>query len=622
MSSITHLTVPEFETARASPISSASAGEGGITPRVYSINKITTINGPISVPESPRRPNPRAPRRSNLRDPKVAYSRTPPRRPNSGFFVTAVGSPLRPHMTSHSPTYMDVPALMRSRSSTVIGLSTTDQTIGRPPTSRLRSPTIRRPISSYSPATGSSERPPVALRSTTSIEVAGSRLIDATRIQSPTSHLPEANGSVTATVPLERPQEPIISPASQRSAISRSANSMIRASALTSPMATLGRSTGAMTRSPQCFPVAKSQKSVRFQITNTSMHHQPSMNSPQIPTHEPSTLTRGSQTFTQYFYTPTRQATTLSTLPLHSTRPHRGPPNHPLVPTRPRALTKSQAVAHAQEIMAARQDSTTHSPTHPLPFGVGLTHHEVARQAEAERVRIQEFAARKTAENNPPQSPKGIRRETIAFIRAATNRRLDAQEYAARMAKETEAKRTMQQKAERMMQNIRRVEADVYGTAPQMAEPNKEMIEAAQILMQLQQANIANLQSMIQMAEQQVAQQQAAARQAAEFQAAQHRAAGIRAAQRQAASEADSAATRLLYARHGWDLQFEEQRRERERAREEMERRLNEEWARRNSSTGRLLLLDGEVSDSLTIFLGQFSGGFSGEFLGGFSGGH
>ncbi len=53
-----------------------------------------------------------------------------------------------------------------------------------------------------------------------------------------------------------------------------------------------------------------------------------------------------------------------------------------------------------------------------------------------------------------------------------------------------------------------------------------------------------------------------------------------------------------------------------------MERRLNEEWARRNSSTGRLLLLDGEVSDSLTIFLGQFSGGFSEEFLGGFSGGH
>lgn len=590
MSGITNLTVPDFETARASPILSASADEGGITPRVYSPKENTPINGPISVPEIRRRPNPQPPRLSNLRGPNVTY---PPRRPNSGFFVLAVGSPLRPHMTSHSPTYMDVPALIRSRSSTVAGLSTTE----RPPTSRLRSPTICRPIPSHSLVTGSSEHPAVVLRSPTPIEGAGSKLIDATRLQSPISRLPEASESVTATNPLEHPQEPINFSASQRPAVSRSDNGMIRASAVTSPMAALGHSTGAITRSPPCFPVAKSRKSVRFQIPNTSVHHQPSMNSPQVSTHEPSSLTRGSQPFTQYFHTPTRQDTTLSTLPLHSTRPHRGPSNHSLVPVRPRALTRSQAVAHAQEIMAARQDSTTHSPTRPQPFGVGLTHHEVARQAEAERVRIQEFAARKTAENNPPRSPKAIRREAIAYIRAATNRRLDAQEYAARMANETEAKRTMQQKTERMMHNIRRVEADVYGTAPQMAEPNKEMIEAAQILMQLQRANIANLQSMIQMAEQQVAQQQAA-----EFEAAQRRAAEIRTAQRQAASEADSAATRLLYARHGFNLQFEEQRRERERAREAMERRLNEEWARRNSSAGTLLLLDGEASDSLTIF--------------------
>lgn len=528
---------------------------------------------------------------------------------------------------------MDVPALMHAHSSAAVGVSTAEQTFERSSTCRLRSPTIRPPLLSYLPArmgkataTGPPEHPPATLRSSTPIDVAGSRLTDVRRLQSSFSLSLEANRSTTATVPLERLQETIQSSATKRFATSRSANGMIPASTSTSPAVTLGRTTGAIPRSPRRSPVAKSRKSVRFHITNTSMHHQSSMNSPQTSTHEPSTPTRRLQTFTQSFHTSTRQPNSFSTLPLHSAKLHRGPLNHPFVPIRPRAVTKSQAILRAQEIMAARQDFTTHSPTRPLPFGVGLTHHEVARQAEAERVRIQEYAARKTAENNPPKSPKGVRREAIAFIRAATNRRLDTQEYAARMAKETEASRAMQQKAERRMQHIRRVEADVYGTAPQMAEPNRETIEAAQILMQLQQANIANLQSMIKMAEQQLAQQQlaqqqAAQQQAAEFQAAQHRAAGIRAAQRQAASEADSAATRLLYARYGWDVQFEEQRRERERAREEMEKQLNEEWARRNSSTGRLLRSYDELSDSLTVFLGQFTGGFSGGFSGGFPGG-
>ena len=108
------------------------------------------------------------------------------------------------------------------------------------------------------------------------------------------------------------------------------------------------------------------------------------------------------------------------------------------------------------------------------------------------------------------------------------------------------------------MEQINRVRADVDGTAPQMAEPTREAIEAARILMQMQRAHIAGLESMVQQVHSQAA------------------------AERQAAIEADNAATRQMYARHAWDLQMEHERRERERAREEGNRRLEQarEWRR------------------------------------------
>lgn len=200
--------------------------------------------------------------------------------------------------------------------------------------------------------------------------------------------------------------------------------------------------------------------------------------------------------------------------------------------------------------MGVNEEWPPTTPTRYTPFEVGLSAAENARQAEAEKVRIQRYAARKTAENNPPTPDRRIRQEAIATIRAATNRRLDEQAYAARMAKEASARARVEQ--------INRVRADVDGTAPQMAEPTREAIEAARILMQMQRAHIAGLESMVQQVHSQAA------------------------AERQAAIEADNAATRQMYARHAWDLQMEHERRERERAREEGNRRLDQarEWRR------------------------------------------
>ena len=273
------------------------------------------------------------------------------------------------------------------------------------------------------------------------------------------------------------------------------------------------------------------------------------------------------------------------------------------------AITRSQATANAQRIKAGRQDPESHSSIYTQRSGVGLTAAEVAREAEAETVRIQEYAAKMTAQNNPPRPHEGLRKEMIAKIKAATNRRLDAQAYAARMAREAEATRAAREaEAARVVAQIDRVQEDVDRTAPQMAEATQETIAAARILMQLKLEQIASVERTIQeisnlaaehdaaqqlvvvnQAAQQAVQNQAVVNQAAQ-QAAQHRAlvnqaaqqaaqyrAGAHhaaqqaaqnlAAQRQAASEAERAATRLLYMRHGFDLRFEQERRDRESAR-------------------------------------------------------
>ncbi len=455
---------------------------------------------------------------------------------------------------------------------------------------------------------GPQERPPKAASSSSiPTEPGDFRPAEAMRLPSSSSCSPAAIKPATSKVSLERYERTIRSSAVARSTAPRSTLHTTLPSTSTSPLATFSRMPRPA-RSPQRrSPAAKYRKTVRFQTINTSMRHQPSMNSTLVSTHESSAPTSQSQTSTHSHQTPTAERTASVYPPSRPEGPFHGGTNPPLLPVSPVAATKSKTVSHAREIMDARQDSATHNPTRPPPFGVGLTHHEVARLAEAEKVRIQEYAARKTAENNPRPPQKALRREAITAVKAATNRRLDAQAYATRMATQTEAEKRAQQ--------MYRVEADVYGTAPQMAEPTRETIEAAQILMQLQKVHIAGLQYMIREAEQQVAAQQAAERQAAEIQAAQHRA-----AQRQAASEVDLAATRLMSARYGWNLQLEEQRRERERARNEMERQLNEEWHRRNLSIGRSFFPCREL-DLLTRSSGGSSGGFSGGFSGGLSGG-
>ena len=76
--------------------------------------------------------------------------------------------------------------------------------------------------------------------------------------------------------------------------------------------------------------------------------------------------------------------------------------------------------------------------------------------------------------------------------------------------------------------------------------------------MQMQRAHIAGLEGMVQQVHNQAA------------------------AEHHAAIEADNAATRAMYARHAWDLQMEHERRERERARDEGNQRLEQarEWRR------------------------------------------
>ena len=196
---------------------------------------------------------------------------------------------------------------------------------------------------------------------------------------------------------------------------------------------------------------------------------------------------------------------------------------------------------------------TCDPPTTPTPsprFGVGLSFSELARQAEAERVRIQEYAARMTAENNPPKPHQGLRKEAIAKIKAATNRRLDEQAYAAHMAK-------MEKSARAKVEQINRVQADVMGAAPEMAEPTKEVVEAANILMQMRQNNIAGLDYLI--GEQQNL-----------------------ATQRQAALGTQQAAAGSMHARHAYEVQYEQERQERDRARNAGNRRLQQarQWRR------------------------------------------
>ena len=248
----------------------------------------------------------------------------------------------------------------------------------------------------------------------------------------------------------------------------------------------------------------------------------------------------------------------------------------PLLPLRADAVTKSQAMSRGQQIMGAMQDSAPATPTSPPPatptrslsatltrgppttpipsprFGVGLSFSELARQAEAERVRIQEYAARMTAENNPPKPHQGLRKEAIAKIRAATNRRLDEQVYAAHMAK-------METSARAKVEQINRVQADVEGAASETAEPTKEVIEAAKILMQMQQNNIAGLEYLI-------GEQQSLA------------------TQQQAALGTQQAATGSVHARYAYEAKYEQERQEREHVRNEGNRRLQQarQWRKQN----------------------------------------
>ena len=238
----------------------------------------------------------------------------------------------------------------------------------------------------------------------------------------------------------------------------------------------------------------------------------------------------------------------------------------PHLPLRPPAVTENQAMSRAQQTIGATQGSPSSTLTRPTPddlkrdpsttptpsprFGVGLSFSELARQAEAERVRIQEYAARKTAENNPPRPHQGLRQEAITKIRAATNRRLDEQAYAAHMVK-------MENSARAKVEQINRVQADVMGAAPEMAEPTKEVVEAANILMQMQKNHIAGLEYLIGEQKKRVAEQQAA-------------------------SQMQEAAAGPMLARQRYEAQYEQERQERERARNAGQWRLQQAMQWRN----------------------------------------
>ena len=395
---------------------------------------------------------------------------------------------------------------------------------------------------------------------------------------------------------------------------------------------TLGKSVVTKRDSMRVSPRTKTLNSVRLldrELANNSTHRQSSTNSPHQSTRESSTGTRRPRNTGKHPQTPTHQAT-ISKYPTSATartypsiqRFRTISTSRPQLPARLMATTRSQAIANAQRIMATRQNPQLQSSTRSQPIGVGTTAAETARQAEAEKVRIQEYAARMTAQNNPPRPYQGLRKEMIAQIKAATNRRLDTQEYAARMATEAEAARVAKEgeatrlsretEAATVVARLDRVQEDVHGIAPHMAEATGEMISAARILMQLKLEQIASMECTIQETNNRVAHYQAAQNLAAVNQDAQQaawqRAAGHQGAQQlawnravlnqgvqqsawhqaalneaaqqaaheratryqatyQTADEAEEDAMRLLYMRHGFNFRHEQERLERERER-------------------------------------------------------
>ena len=554
ISRITELTASVSESQRRLLVSSVPADEPGIAPRAQSPVQRIRIDSAISGPEPPRHP-----RLINPIDPAFTCQRAPLRRhAGAGLTVTAYGSQLRPRMTTHSPTYMDVPELMASAAmggkipagssehsvrslNYGLGSATTPPPESAPPAAAL----------SYTMAMEPQRRSRTSFHSRNPGISTDSWLANITKRQS-SIRSPADVASGRAIGSPEHDQAAIRS--------SNITNSRpTRPSASSSAAAALGHMTGIAKDSSGLRPAAESRKSVRSKNTNTSTLHQPLTNSPQTPTRESSIPTRRSRKSRRSTQTPTRQPMILGyptsdsvCPPAHPERPPPGPNDLPLLSISPMAVTRSQATSRARQSMGDTQNSSTHSPPRPRYFGEGLTLGEFARQAESERVRIQAYAARKAAENNPPRPHRGLRQDAIARIRAATNRRLDEQAYATRMARDAAAREAG---ARARVQQIQRVQADVAGTAPQMAEPTKEAIEAARILMRMQRVHIAGLQNMIHEAEN-------------------------RAAEQQAATEMDRAATSLLHARYGWDVRFEQERRERERARNEGNARLNHarEW--------------------------------------------
>ena len=503
ISNVMKLTLLDSEDQQLFPLTASSASDFSVARRVHSPVQGNHTDTAPPAPQTPEQP-------SNPTIPTFTFSRRPHR--EAGLNVIAPGSLLP---TTRSPSYSDVPELIRKWAA--------DGAKGQPTRSIRPSPAI-------SNWTSPIRRPSSLSNSTPAIR------------------------HVTATSPEDSQAAGDLSSLLGHESFSGPSESC-------SKLPTIGNTTGTARVSPGTLSTADPWKSKDSRNTfrfNTSPYRQSLANSFNTLTSESKNLTYEAQTSKYSPQTPTRQPRIFKYPPPDPVRPfHRperpfpGPMDPPLLPIRSMAVTRSQAITRARQIMGVNQNSPPITPTHYTPFGVGLSAAENARQAEAEKVRIQQYAARKTAENNPPPTPdRRIRQNAIATIRAATNKRLDEQAYAARMAREARARARVQQ--------INRVRADVDGTAPQMAEATHEAIEAARILMQMQRAHIAGLEGMVQQVHNQAA------------------------AEHHAAIEADNAATRAMYARHAWDLQMEHERRERERARDEGNQRLEQarEWRR------------------------------------------